>query len=132
MKKIIDIFKEKKLTYSLELFPPKTDAGYQKLLNTIKQLCDLNPDFISCTYGAGGGSRDKTLDIVQHIQETHNVPGVAHLTCVLSTKNEIKKILNDIKSRGICNVLALRGDPPQDLPDWTPGPENFKYFLEGT
>lgn len=130
MKKIIDIFKTKERTFSFELFPPKTEEGFQKLLGTIEQLCTLKPDFISCTYGAGGGSRDKTFDIVEHIQKKHGVISVAHLTCVLHTKEEIKNILKNIKDRGVTNILALRGDPPQDNPNWTPGPDNFKYSSE--
>ena len=130
MKKIVDLFKAKERTYSFELFPPKTEEGLQKLYGTIEQLGALKPDFISCTYGAGGGNRDKTFDIVQHIQEKHQCISVAHLTCVLHTREEIKNILTDIKKRGINNVLALRGDPPQDNPNWTPGPENFKYSSE--
>jgi methylenetetrahydrofolate reductase (NADPH) len=115
---------------SFELFPPKTEEGHQKLLAVIGQLCDLKPNFISCTYGAGGSSRGKTLDIVEHIQKKHGVMSVAHLTCVLHTKDEIKAILQDMKSRGISHVLALRGDPPKDNPDWKPGPDNFKYSCE--
>ena len=130
MKKITDLFKTREKTFSFELFPPKTPEGFQKLLGTIEQLCALKPDFISCTYGAGGGNRDKTFDIVQHIQEKHQCISVAHLTCVLHTKEEIKNILTDIQNRGINNVLALRGDPPQDNPGWTPGAENFKYSSE--
>ncbi len=117
-------------TFSFELFPPKTDEGYKKLLSTIHQMSDLKPDFISCTYGAGGGSRDKTLDIVEYIQKHHNVPAVAHLTCVLHTKEEIKHILEDMKRRGIARVLALRGDAPKDNPNWRPGPDNFQYSCE--
>lgn len=130
MKKISDIFKNKKLTYSFELFPPKTDQGFESLLKTIDQLAVLKPDFISCTYGAGGGNRGKTLDVVQYIQNNHHIIGLAHLTCVMHTKEEIKKILDDIKSRDIQNVLALRGDPPQDNPGWRPGKDNFKYSSE--
>jgi len=130
MQKITEVFKQKGETYSFELFPPKTNQGYQKLLDTIAQLCQLNPDYISCTYGAGGGSREKTFDIVQHIEEKHQVIGVAHLTCVLNTKDQIMDILKDIKNRGIKNVLALRGDPPKDNPDWQPTEENFKYSSE--
>jgi methylenetetrahydrofolate reductase (NADPH) len=130
MPKITDIFAGKKKTISFELFPPKTEEGYLKLLNTIHLLCDLEPDFFSCTYGAGGGSREKTLDIVELIQNSHQTPAVAHLTCVLHAKNEIKSILTEMKARGICNVLALRGDPPRDNPHWTPGANNFKYSWE--
>lgn len=130
MKKITDIFQSQERTFSFELFPPKTESGYQQLLCTISDLAVLKPDFISCTYGAGGGSRNKTFDIVQHIQTQHHIPSVAHLTCVCHTKEEIKNILTEIKNRNICNVLALRGDPPKDNPIWTAGPDNFKYSSE--
>ena len=130
MKKITDIFNNSEQTLSFELFPPKTDQGFTNLLKTIEQLAALKPDFISCTYGAGGGNRDKTLEVVQHIENNHNIIGLAHLTCVLHTKEEIKNILEDIKSRGIKNVLALRGDPPRDNPDWQPNENNFKYSNE--
>ncbi len=130
MKKITDIFAQKELTFSFELFPPKTEEGHLKLLKTMRLLGALKPDFISCTYGAGGGSREKTLDIVDHIQTEHHIPSVAHLTCVLHTKEEIKNILSAMKNRGICNLLALRGDAPKDDPNWTPGKDNFKYSCE--
>lgn len=121
------IFNLKSPTISFELFPPKTPEGEQKLLATIEQLSALKPDFFSCTYGAGGSSRGKTLDVVEHIQKSQNIPAVAHLTCVLHTKAEIKDILNQMKARGINHVLALRGDPPRDNPDWVPGVDNFQY-----
>ena len=127
MNPVVQMFEHKTRTFSFELFPPKTPEGHQKLLATIAQLCALKPDFISCTYGAGGGSREKTLDIVEHIQKEHGITAVAHLTCVLHTKNEIRDILRDMQRRGITNVLALRGDAPKDHPDWRPGPDNFKY-----
>jgi methylenetetrahydrofolate reductase (NADPH) len=130
MKRIKDVFDHQEKTYSFELFPPKTDKGYENLLNTIAQLCELSPDYISCTYGAGGGNREKTFDVVQHIEEQHHVIGMAHLTCVLNTKDDIKTIVEDIKSRGIRNILALRGDPPQDQPDWQPTDDNYKYSSE--
>lgn len=130
MRKITDIFSDKERTYSFELFPPKTEAGFTKLQETIGALAALKPDFISCTYGAGGGSRDKTLDIVELIQTQHSTIGVAHLTCVLNTREQIGQILDEIKNRGITNVLALRGDPPKDQPGWQPGLENFRYSCE--
>jgi methylenetetrahydrofolate reductase (NADPH) len=130
MDPIPTLFKDKPRTVSFELFPPKTPEGYVKLLDTIAGLASLKPDFFSCTYGAGGGSREKTLDIVQYIQNTHGVMAAAHLTCVLHTKEEIKNILDDMKRRGICNVLALRGDPPRENPNWQAGPENFQYSCD--
>ncbi len=125
-----DLFKRQPRTFSFELFPPKTPEGHTKLLNTISALNELKPDFFSCTYGAGGGSRGKTLDIVEHIEKQHGTAAVAHLTCVLHTKNEINGILEDMRRRGITNVLALRGDPPLDNLGWQPGPENFQYSCE--
>ena len=130
MKKISEIFKNKRPVFSIELFPPKTDKGYDNLKATISEMAALAPDFFSCTYGAGGGSRDKTLDIVEFIQNTHGIPAMAHLTCVLHTKEEIRAIVSGMKSRGVANILALRGDPPQDNPGWTPGPGNFRYSSE--
>lgn len=130
MQRIRDLFARQAKTYSFELFPPKTDKGYGNLLKTIAQLCELQPDYISCTYGAGGGNREKTFDIVQHIEEHHRVIGMAHLTCVLNTKDDVRTIVEDIKSRGTRNILALRGDPPQDQPDWQPTDDNFKYSSE--
>lgn len=128
--KITNIFTQKDRTYSFELFPPKTEDGFANLLGTINQMSAVKPDFISCTYGAGGGNRDKTLEVIEHIQTNHGIAGLAHLTCVLHTHDEIKGILTNIKSRNIRNVLALRGDPPQNNPDWTPGKDNFKYSSE--
>ncbi len=130
MNKIINIFNQKEKTFSFELFPPKTEQGYQNLLTTIEQLCALKPDFISCTYGAGGGNRDKTFDIVQLLQKKYQTVGLAHLTCVLNTKKEIKNILCAAQSRGIQNILALRGDPPVNNPDWQPEENNLKYSSE--
>lgn len=130
MPPIHTLFHAKKPSLSFELFPPKTEKGYQNLLNTISQLATLKPDFISCTYGAGGGSREKTFDIAQHIQEVHHIPALTHLTCVLHTKEEIKSILTMMQKRNLTNVLALRGDPPANNPDWQPGPDNFRYSCE--
>lgn len=130
MQQIKNILNQNQKVFSFELFPPKTEKGHENLLLTINELSSLKPDFFSCTYGAGGGSREKTFDIVQHIQQKHNIPAMAHLTCVLNTKNDIKNILNDAKSRNIQNILALRGDAPQDNPNWQPSADNFKYSSE--
>lgn len=130
MNKITDIFQKKTQTFSFELFPPKTEQGYQKLLEMVALLARLKPDFISVTYGAGGGNREKTIEIVDHIQKNHRISGMAHLTCVLHTKDEIRAIVDDIQRHGICNILALRGDPPKDQPTWQPGENNYKFSYE--
>ena len=130
MERIPDIFKRSTKTFSFELFPPKTDKGFENLKKTIAELVQLKPDFISCTYGAGGGSRDKTFDIVEMLEKEHQTVAMAHLTCVLNTKDDIKSIVTDLKSRGVQNILALRGDAPADNPDWKPGADNFRYSSE--
>jgi methylenetetrahydrofolate reductase (NADPH) len=98
---------------SFEFFPPKTDEGDRALMEkTIPALMQARPDYCSVTYGAGGGTRDKTLRIVDCIQRQHQLTAVAHLTCVSSTREEIRSLLEQIRSLGVRNILALRGDPP--------------------
>jgi methylenetetrahydrofolate reductase (NADPH) len=130
MKKLTDIFHNKERTFSFEIFPPKTDQGMVSLEQTLAELALLKPDFVSVTYGAGGGSRDKTLGLVRLVQEKHGLTALHHFTCVLHTRSQIKAILDQLKSFGIRNLLALRGDPPKDDPNWKPGPENFRYSSE--
>lgn len=131
MHKISEIFKTKQKTFSLEIFPMKTPEGDIKLIHEIlKEFALLKPDFISCTYGAGGGNKDKTLAIVEHIQNAYDIPSMAHLTCISHTKDEISEIMKKVVSKGIRNVLAMRGDPPKDEPTRVPGIDNYKYSSE--
>jgi methylenetetrahydrofolate reductase (NADPH) len=114
---IRDIFRAHRDTglpvVSLEFFPTKTVEGEQTLLGkTIPALMQLAPEFCSVTYGAGGSTRDKTLTMVERIQREHGLPAMAHLTCVNSTREQVGAILEEAKSKGIMNLLALRGDPP--------------------
>lgn len=98
---------------SFEFFPPKTEEGDRNLLEkTIPALLETNPDYCSVTYGAGGSTREKTLMIVDRIQKQHGLTAVAHLTCVCATQEQIRELLTQIRSLGVKNVLALRGDPP--------------------
>src|SRR5881409_2783830 len=98
---------------SFEFFTPKTDEGDRNLLEkTIPALREAKPDYCSVTYGAGGSTREKTLMIVDRIQKQHGLTAVAHLTCVNATKEEIRYLLEQIRTLGVRNVLALRGDPP--------------------
>ncbi len=98
---------------SFEFFPPKTEEGERTLLEkTIPALKEARPDYCSVTYGAGGGTRDKTLGIVDRIQREHQIVAMSHLTCVNATEDELRQVLMEARARGILNILALRGDPP--------------------
>jgi len=112
---------------SFEFFPPKTDEGEHNLLEkTIPALLQASPDYCSVTYGAGGSTRDKTLRIVDCIQRKHHLTAVAHLTCVCSTREEIRNLLEQIRAMGVGNVLALRGDPPGGG-EFIPTPGGFEF-----
>ena len=97
---------------SIEFFPPKDGAGEERLWNALTQLSDIDPDFVSVTYGAGGSTRDRTLRITSEITARTGIPTVAHLTCVGATRDELTSVLTQYKNAGIGKVLALRGDPP--------------------
>lgn len=111
--KTVDLFKQKTV-FSLEVFPPKPDADESVIYDTLHQLSDISPDFISVTYGAGGGKNGcKTIQIASDIQNKFGVQSVAHLACIDLTKQQAVQILDSISQNGIKNVLALRGDIPQ-------------------
>src|SRR5262249_51978360 len=118
-------------TVSLEFFPTKTDDGERTLLEkTIPALCDIEPDFCSVTYGAGGSTRATTLAIVDSIQRKYRLPAMAHLTCVNATRAETEAILADARELDVRNILALRGDPPDCAPfTLTPGGFEYSYQL---
>jgi len=97
---------------SFEFFPPKNEAGFKQLYQTIEDLRPLRPSYVSVTYGAGGSTREKTVELVEKIQTEIGIRSMAHLTCVGHTADEIGGILDDLWRVGIRNVLALRGDPP--------------------
>lgn len=112
--KISDLFKEKEVTLSFEVFPPKTDAGYEAVEKAASEIAALSPDFMSVTYGAGGGTSKNTAKIAGDLQDRYNVPVLAHLTCVSSTKDLVKSVVNEYRERGIENIMALRGDIPKE------------------
>src|SRR5262245_12320894 len=114
-------------TVSVEFFPTKTDEGERTLLErTMPALCDLEPDFCSVTYGAGGSTRAKTLAIVDSIQRNYQLAAMAHLTCVNATRTETEAILAHAPELRVCNILALPGDPPGGAA-FTPPPRSFQY-----
>lgn len=126
--KINELFNSKELVFSFEIFPPKVTSPISTVYKTLEELNDLKPDFISVTYGAGGSlTNNRTTELSSLVKEKYGVESVAHLTCISSTKDEIDIILDDLKSHGIENILALRGDIPvgQD----PKGEFNYAYEL---
>jgi methylenetetrahydrofolate reductase (NADPH) len=110
----MDSQRSKARKYSFEFFPPKTPEGMSKLQGTVRQLAQLKPDFFSCTYGAGGSTREGTLATVLQIREAGHA-GAPHLSCVASTKAELRAVIEQYKSHGIRHIVALRGDLPSGL-----------------
>ena len=113
--KITEILKEDKLSLSFEVFPPKTETVFESVKQATEEIAALHPSFMSVTYGAGGGTSKYTLDIAKNIKELYGVPTLAHLTCVSSTKETVKRKIEEIRSYGISNVMALRGDIPESM-----------------
>ena len=128
--KIIDILKNEKLSLSFEVFPPKTEMGFNTVKTATKEIAKLRPSFMSVTYGAGGGTSRYTLDIAKNIKELYGVPTLAHLTCVSSTKETVKDKINKIKNAGIENVMALRGDIPELMKDADRSLWDYKYATD--
>src|SRR5579871_2897714 len=110
--KIRDILKTTRPTVSFEFFPPKTDEAMANLMETLSGLHELHPSFATCTYGAGGGTRARTLEVTLKIKEQFKVEAMAHFTCVGQTLKDIDSVLETFVKHGIENVLALRGDRP--------------------
>jgi methylenetetrahydrofolate reductase (NADPH) len=115
---------------SFELFPPKTEAGETQLFEHLPDLVAQQPSFITCTYGAGGSTRSKTLEIVQRVHETFGLPVASHLTCVGSTADQLRAYLRDAWQRGIRNIVALRGDPPRGETNFKPVERGLRYANE--
>ena len=124
------LFATNQRTLSFEFFPPKTDRAWYTLEDTIDQLSGLGPDFVSVTYGAGGSTRAKTREIVEHIQQSTGLTAMAHLTCVGATREEIRGLLDEYANAGIENILALRGDPPKGSTEFTVTPGGCSYATE--
>jgi methylenetetrahydrofolate reductase (NADPH) len=116
--------------FSFEFFPPKTDEGERNLRATLGTLRDLRPDYVSVTYGAGGSTRTRTLELTKWIKQEVGIEAMAHLSCVGATKDELGAILDGMQAAGIENVLALRGDPPRGETEWKAHPGGLTYSTE--
>ncbi len=119
-------------SFSFEFFPPKTEAGTRNLEEALSALSALDPTFVSVTYGAGGSPAEKvkTVDIVSHMKRDFGLEAMAHLTCVGATTEDLRETLNLMRDRGVENVLALRGDPPQGQSEWTATEGGLRYSRE--
>lgn len=127
--KIRDLFGGPQPLFSFEFFPPRTAEGVERLFETADELRELKPSFVSVTYGAGGGTRDRTLELVSRIKHELGLEAAAHLTCVGHSRDEIQQLLQEIHALGIENVVALRGDAPAGTA-FTPTPGGHRYASE--
>ena len=125
--KIVDRFAAGRHLFSFEFFPPKTDAGVSKLEETIRELADLDPAYVSVTYGAGGSTRDRTIELVTRIQGQSGICAMAHLTCSGAGREEIATVVDRLIAGGIENVIALRGDPPAGAERFEVAPDGFAH-----
>ncbi len=116
--------------FSVEFFPPKTDDVAEAMLKTASRIRRFNPDFVSITYGAGGGTRDRTLRYAQRLKEEFGFTVMPHLTCVGHSRDELKEIIDEFRSSGLRQIMALRGDPPKGQKDFKPHPDGLSYANE--
>ena len=128
--KLADLYARPELTLSVEFFPPKTDKGEENLFSEIEIIKRLNPAFCSVTYGAGGSTREKTVELVDRIHRNCGLEVMCHLTVVGQSKDEARAVLKKLKEKGIENMIALGGDPPQGMVDWKPHPDGFHHAVE--
>jgi methylenetetrahydrofolate reductase (NADPH) len=116
--------------FSFEFFPPKTEQGEANLDHALRALSTLEPSFASVTYGALGSTRSRTIDITKSIKHDRGIEAMAHLSCVGTTREELREILDEVRATGIDNILALRGDPPAGETEWRPTPGGLHYSTE--
>ena len=123
-------YKPNRLSLSFELFPPKTAKGDETLFSHVEQLMEFQPDYFTCTYGAGGSTREKTLSIVRQVRDRFQIPVASHLTCVGSTRDELRGYLRRSEEAGIDYVVALRGDPPKGETEFRAVEGGLRYANE--
>lgn len=128
--KITDLLNKNTMSLSFEVFPPKTETSFESVKLATEEIAQLQPSFMSVTYGAGGGTSKYTIDIAKNIKELYGVPTLAHLTCVSSTKETARRKIDEIKSAGIKNVMALRGDIPNELKSSDRTNWDYKYAVD--
>lgn len=127
---LAELYKKKKPVISFEIFPPKLDTPLESIFGTLEQFKELKPDFISVTYGAGGSAKDRTIEIASKIKNEYHIESMAHFTCVGHSKTEIDSLLENLHANNLENILALRGDPPADQPDFDFSKNVYRYASE--
>jgi methylenetetrahydrofolate reductase (NADPH) len=125
-----DYFTNNRRGLSFELFPPKTDEGVDLLMHTVGELIEFSPDFFTCTYGAGGSTRDRTLQILKAVKDEYHIPVASHLTCVGTTVDQLRDYLNTAIAQGTDYIVALRGDPPKGQTEFQQTLGGLKYANE--
>jgi len=128
--KIIDILDKKNMSLSFEVFPPKKESTFESVVEATEKIAASHPAFMSVTYGAGGGTSKYTLEIARNIKDKYNVPTLAHLTCVSSSRETVHQRIQELKDMGIENVMALRGDLTPELEASDPSTWDYKYAIE--
>ncbi|MCR5790361.1 MAG: methylenetetrahydrofolate reductase [NAD(P)H] [Lachnospiraceae bacterium] len=128
--KITDILKKPEMSLSFEVFPPKKETSYESVKEATERIAALGPSFMSVTYGAGGGTSAYTLAIGKNIKDRYGVPLLAHLTCISSTKEKVREQIKAIQDAGIENVMALRGDIPEELKDADRTGWDYHYAID--
>jgi methylenetetrahydrofolate reductase (NADPH) len=128
--KIGDLLKRGERSFSFEFFPPKDEAGFHALFETVGALQQLNPTFVSVTYGAGGSTRRKTIELVTRIKHDLRLESMAHLTCVGASRQEVQAVLEELVANKMENILALRGDPPKGETHFVPNADGFSHANE--
>ncbi|MBI3281953.1 MAG: methylenetetrahydrofolate reductase [NAD(P)H] [Acidobacteria bacterium] len=128
--RIADLLRTGRRVFSFEFFPPRSEEAARQLEQTIADLRDLRPDFVSVTYGAGGSTREKTIDIVTRIKRETGIEAMAHLTCVGATRDELRAVVDRVADSNVENILALRGDPPKGQTTFVPTEGGFRYASE--
>ncbi len=128
--KLSELFEKDKISLSFEVFPPKTDTLFDSVKEATEEIAKLRPSFMSVTYGAGGGTSKYTLEIAKNIKKSYQVPTLAHLTCVSSTKETVKARINDMIEAGIENVMALRGDVPPELENADRSKWDYRHAID--
>src|SRR5215204_7367682 len=128
--RIAESLENRRPVFSFELFPPKKEEGQRTIDLTIGQLQDDRPHFVSMTYGAGGTTRNATVELTRWIKQDLGIEAMAHLSCVGEPADRLVEILTEIEAAGIDNVLALRGDPPRGETEWRPHPGGLSYSVE--